>query len=618
MWTKILNRKNLLRACALILAALALAVGLEWLMQRTLPPIFVDAEVEVANDPTLLSRGATYLHPSGRLALVEEWHGLRLAAAFVLQLAVLTVLFPLGLGKRLAAGLGKGIRSLRRSLKEEKRENGKRVLFFLAAFAAVFLLSRVWIRDVYHRDNWMTLAVCAWAGVAAGILAAFHDHLGKRPEAFFLVLVLILGGMLSFFLQDVTRVSLDDGYHFQHALNYSSLGRVRFTGAEWDAMQEENQREYNLARREAFLAAQDEKYNAGAVYVTTGFHLSVKEGWMATYGLGLFLGRVLGLRFFDIWSLGRFTGLLAYALVGFFAIRRLKSGKIILALTLMIPSCVFLASNYSYDPGVIGGITLSCSYWVAQWQERDQRLKMKDVAVMLAGMLLACYVKAIYFPIFLLFLCVPESKFRDRRQRRAYRIVILLAMALVMLHILLPMGRSGGQGDSRGEGNVNTFGQVQFILSQPLAYAEILWHFLQKYLDPNNMGALVSSYGYQGGGDNTILILVILALAAFTDAPAETLQPHPGVRVFGEVLLFGALALRVTSMYVWFTEVGSTEIAGMQARYMIPYLYPAMALMGSGRARNRGRQGLYNGLMLAGMFFAGVSGLLSTCVEYYH
>ena len=196
--------------------------------------------------------------------------------------------------------------------------------------------------------------------------------------------------------------------------------------------------------------------------------------------------------------------------------------------------------------------------------------------------------------------------------------MILLAMVLVMLYILLPMGSSGGEGDSRAEGEVNTLAQIRYIMQNPLTYLGTLWHFLRDYLDPNNMGGLVCAYGYQGGGDNTVLVLILLALVTFTDAPAEELQPRPAIKMAGELILFGALVLMVTSMYAWFTAVGAPVIDGMQPRYMIPYMYPAMALMGSGRTRNRGKQGFYNGVMLAFMFFAGVSGMLATLVEYYN
>ena len=616
--TKIITRQNLLRTGMLILAALILAAGLEWMMQQTLPPVFVDAEVDISTDPTLIERGRTYLHASGREALVEEWHPRRFLAGFAVQMTLLVILFPMGQGRKLLLSLKTVGKNLKRTFGNEKKRNLKLTGCFLLTFAAVFFLSRFWIRDVYQRDNRMIDAVSFWAGIGAACLLTFRRTLAKKPEIFFLILTLIAGGMLCWFLPDASQVSLDDGFHFQHAQNYSMGGRVRFTGAEWEVMQLDNARNYSLETREDFLAAQDAKYAEGAVYVTSGFHVSLKEYWMATQGLGLFLGRLFRLRFWDMWSLGRFTGLLAYTLIGYFAIRRLKSGKMILALSLMMPGSVFLASNYSYDPGVTAGITLSCAYWIAQWQEREQKLKNKDVAVMVIPMLFACYTKAIYFPIFLLFLFLPGIKFRNANHRRAYIAVILLAVFAVMMYILMPLKRSGGQADTRAEGNVNTFGQIQFILQNPLTYAEYLWHFLQEYLDLNRMTPLVNGFGYQGVGNSTTMVLILMAVAAFTDQREEGLLPGTGIRIAGEVLLFGTLVLMVTSMYVWFSEVGSTGFAGVQARYMIPFVYPAMALMGSNRMKNQINPALYHGILFAGMAFAVVSSTVFTCVSLYY
>ena len=611
------TKRNLLRTGALLLAALLLAAGLEWIMQRTLPPIFTDAEVDLSSDPTLIERGHTYLHASGREALVEEWHLPRFLASYALQCTLLVILFPLGVGKKLVSRLKTAEKTLKKNLGTDKKRNGKLLCCFLITFVMVFLASRFWILDVYHLDTWMTRAVSFWAGIGAACLTTFHRMLAKKPEIFFLILTLIVGGILCWFLPDATQVSLDDGQHFQHALNYSMMGRVRFTGAEWDAMQLDNDRDYSLENREAILDAQDAKYMEGAVYATSGFHLSLKEYWMATQGLGLFLGRLFRLRFWDMWSLGRFTGLLAYALTGYFSIRRLRSGRMILALSLMMPSCIFLASNYSYDPGVTAGITLSCACWIAQWQERNQKLKSKDIAAMVIPMLFACYAKAIYFPIFLLFLFLPSGKFRNPKQKLAYYTVILLAMAAVMLYILMPLGRSGGQGDTRAEGNVNTFGQIQFILQSPMAYADHLWHFLQEYLNPERMTPLVNSFGYQGGGNSTPVVLILMAVATFTDQREEGTLPGPVIRTLGEFLLFGAMVLMITSMYVWFSEVGSPAFTGVQARYMIPFMYPAMALMGSNKTRNQINPALYYGMLLGGMAFAVISSTVFTCVRLY-
>ena len=614
---KILNRRNLIRAAALIVAALVLTAGLEWLMLRTLPPIFTDMEVECPMNPGLLEQGETYLHSSGRTALKEEWYGPRLLLIFLMQLTILILLFPLGLGRKIRSAVQRTAESLSRVWREEKIRNWKLLGCFLLTGTIVFCLSRAWIWDAYQRDNWITHIVCAIAGICGGCLVTFRRTLGKKPEILFLILTLLYGGIMTYFLPASTQVALDDGFHFQHAMNFSMLGHVRFTQAEWDAMQTDNPRENVLARRDAFLEMRNQQYDNGAVYVTTGLHLDPKEYWMTTQGLGLFLGRVFHLRFWDMWSLGRFTGLLAYTLIGYFAIRRLKSGKMILALALMTPSSVFLASNYSYDPGVIAGIAISFSYWAAQWQERDQKLKNGDVAVMLGGMLTACYAKAIYFPILLIFLFLPKSKFRSRAHRRNFTLLILFAVLLVMLYILLPMAFSGGKGDSRGEGDVNTFGQVQYILSHPLEYALNLWHYLQYYLDFNDKWGLLSAFGYMGAGTSMTLIMIILAVATFTDQSEEGLLPPGGVRLMGELILFGTLILMITAMYVWFTAVGSAVFDGVQERYLIPFMYPAMAIMGSNRSRNQINPSLYNGLLFAFMLFAAFSGMINTCIEVY-
>ena len=245
-------------------------------------------------------------------------------------------------------------------------------------------------------------------------------------------------------------------------------------------------------------------------------------------------------------------------------------------------------------------------------------MKNCDTAVILLGLFVACYAKQIYFPIYLLFMFLPRSKFRARRHRWIYTGLILLAMGLVMANILLPLGASGGQADTRSDSNANTFGQISYILQNPLTYAGTLFHYLQNYLDLNQMSGPLLNYGYQGDGNNLVLCMLILAIAAFTDQREEGLQPVLGIRLAGQVMLFGTLVLMVTAMYAWFSDVGGSTFIGMQPRYLVPLIYPSLALMGSNHLRNRISPAVYNGLLFAGMAFIGFNGVLVTCIEYYH
>ena len=615
---ELLSRRNLIRIGALVLTALVLAAGLELLMQKTLPPVYLDQEVDFSVDPGLPERLGSVTDAAGRPVMKEERNLIRFLLAFVLLLAVLTVLFPLGTGKRMARAVRRTGDSLKRVFREEKKRNVLLAFGFLITAAAVFLISRAWIRTEFNRENWMVDLFSFWAGICAAVLVTFRRTVARKPEVIFLVLTLIFGGVVSWVLPAASGVCMDDGFHYQHAMNYSTLGRVRFTQADWDVMQKDNPRDYEIAHWDANRAELDEKNHSGAVFVTSGFHLSPKEYWMTTHGLGLFLGRLLKLSYWDIWSLGRFSGLAVYAVLGYFAIRRLKSGQMVAALAWMLPSAVSLAVNYSYDGGVIAGIWLSVTWWIAQWQEPEKKMTAPDAAVIILGVFIACYAKQIYFPVYLLFLFLPGSKFRDRRHRRRYTAAVLLAMVLVMANILLPLGSSGGQADTRAEGNVNTFGQILFILQHPAEYAGILWRFIQEYLDLGQMDGPLLNFGYQGNGNNAVLCMLILAVAAFTDQREENLQPFGRVRLFGQVLLFGTLALMATAMYAWFSEVGQQTIGGVQPRYLIPLIYPSLALMGSNRMRNHANPSIYNGILFAGMIYAGMTGIFFSCIEYYH
>lgn len=170
------------RLALLILAAILLAGGLEWVTQQTLPPIFTDTKVDFSQDPTLPERSAVYMHPSGRPALAEEWDLKRLAALFILQLTLLTLLFPLGLGRKLLAWIRQRAAALKRVLLQERARNLKLAACFAVAFLAVFFLGRIWVRDVYQRENWMVDSVCVWAGICVGCLVTFRRTLEKKPE----------------------------------------------------------------------------------------------------------------------------------------------------------------------------------------------------------------------------------------------------------------------------------------------------------------------------------------------------------------------------------------------------------------------------------------------------
>lgn len=615
-WTKMHWRTALI----LIAAAAALTVGLEMTLQRTMPPVFADQEMKLVGiTEDQLQAAGTYLHASGRIAYRETWDLLRLIVIFAMQTAILWTVFPLGLGKRFLAALRKAWNGIREALKD-KKAFWIRTGIFLGVTAAGFLLFRIWAADTIRKSNWMVDMFALGAGAALALLLTFRKTLGKKPEIIFVCLTLLMGGQMAFLFPDDANVTWDNAFHYQHAVNYSMMGHVRFTEADLLAMKPESYMEKSLEKRAEFIAQQDENVRNGAKYVTGGCHLMLREWWMAFNGLGLFLGRVLHLNYWMTWSLGRLTGLIAYVILGYFAIRRLRSGKMIAAAVLMIPQQIFQAANYTYDPGVTAFVVLGCAYFFAQWQEGDRKISGKDQTIMIASFFLGCQAKLIYFPVALIPLLLPKEKFASPRARRRFNITVICSVALMILMFALPFVMGDGAGDDRGGEGVNAFGQVQYILTHPLEYASTLIHFLGRYLHPNEAYGFLTFFAYFGGTRDEVIYLIVMAAAAFLDRDEtdEGLGREIGRRAVIEFTLLTTLVLVATSLYISFTEVGSNSIAGCQPRYLTPLIFPAMMALTSSRIRNKMNPALYHGLIFAGAGFCCFSVFLRTCVAYFH
>ena len=605
----------------LMIAAAALTMAEEAVQNLIMPPIYQGEEVQLVNlTMEQLEACGTYRHASGRIAYHEPWNLRRSLVTFAVQLAILTLLFPLGMGKRFLRAVKTAFESIREALKDRKNVLIKALLFLCVTFIGGILI-RLWAMDALARSNWMIDVFSLTAGIALGITAVCRKTAAMKPEIIFVCLTLLIGSLFAFFMPDKRQMSWDDEYHYQHAVNFSYLGRVRFTEQEMIAADTESDSfNYRLdGSRDGFLADQDEKHEKGAAYATGGCSLKYQEFWLAWHGLGLFLGRLFHVRFWTYWSLGRFTGLLGYVLVGYFAIRRLKSGKMMLAAVLMLPQQIFLASSYSYDPGVTSLTALGMAAFFAQWQEKDRKITLSDQLVILGALFLGCLAKQTYFPVLLIPLTLPRRKFAGDREWKRFIRTNLAAVTALILSFALPFVLGDGAGDARGGENTNAFEQVRFILGHPLDYTHTLLQTLGQYFHPDHAREFINHLAYLGYGPHALIYLMLMTAVAFTDKAEidQALGSKIGIRTVSLMMLFGAIVLAATALYVSYTTVGLNRIDGFQHRYLTPVIFPAMMLLGSAGIQNQLNRKIYNPLVFGIAGFVGFAAALHCCIGLY-
>ena len=485
------------------------------------------------------------------------------------------------------------------------------------------------------------------------VIMAFYAarrKIAQRVERVALVIMLATGLLFSAMVPLYTHASWDDHIHYDRTVAASYLLDPEYTAADQALVH----RQYNdvawysrypasegytdpydlqnQARIYAELNAVAEDDDA-AIRVSGPVTLRgvpITEYYLVAYipgAVALWFSRLLGLSAVTGFLLGRLANLLCYALVVFFALRRLKSGKLIMAACALIPEAVFLAAGYSYDFWLTAFVMLGFAYFIGELQRPDEPLTWRRVALMVGVFLVGLGPKAIYVPIAAMLLFMPRKKFAKAGEgycgthptdasfrssaalishqsgamerpakgqllppapsgkpaikltQAKYVALLLLSAAFVLATFLVPMFvDTGYSGDSRG-GNVNPSYQIAFILSQPLAFLEIFGDFFEWYVAPEEAHhVLVDFCGVQTSFIDAIP-LVLLPLVALLDRRGcdAAYATHPK-RICMWLLVLLTIFLSATALFISFTPMDAGRINGMQGRYLIPLLYPLYAI----------------------------------------
>ena len=415
---------------------------------------------------------------------------------------------------------------------------------------------------------------------------------GQKPEYGFLIVGLCCGIFLATAMPAVTALSFDDQIHFENVWNLS-FGKYLRTSASSDSLAALS---WTTAQNDSFIYAQDtyadylrlvEQVDAPASNVLTEPSSTGRQQWILTntgyitQALGMALARWMGLPMHMQIIAARLGNMLGYVLLCFAAIHFLKRFKLTFAAIALMPTPMFMASNFSYDPLCTGLCMLGTALIIDAVLDRDTRISWKRLLGIFVSFMLACNIKAVYAPLLLLVLLLPRSKFASRGQAVYVKVISMVLMLVAVGGILLDIsGDINVIQDTRGDG-ADSAGQIAFVLSHPLTYfgyfISALWNGFQVYL----LDSPRLTWAYLGScsGIWATFSLMLMLFTCYTDNDTAFAQRVSWQQRIGLLLVAGiATGLMFTAMYVGFSAVGSSSFGGVQGRYMLPIL-PLFALL---------------------------------------
>lgn len=409
----------------------------------------------------------------------------------------------------------------------------------------------------------------------------FKKENGMYPEIALFMTIFMLSGCI-LVLQPAICTGMDEQIHLMNVYKLG-LGKAQIASNEAIDNVAENAHWLNWHHMESYEEHMEEIHsliNLGTVdsaMLDSGTWNISSVGYIFQ-AIFLKAGILLHLPFYISWLLGKLANLLLYAIGMSIALNILPIGKRLFTVIAMAPISLFICTTYTYDVTVTVFITIGIGI-LLKMLLTDAQFNLKWQIIYVVCMVIGCLPKAVYAPLILLAWIVPKEKYKSKRACYIFRGVVVATMLLLLasfvLPVLFPSGGGEVTGDSRG-GNTSVTGQMNYVLGQPLAYAFVLirniWENLVDYTIGNSVFGIL---GYVGTATQPILFAILVWGVALTDNYKEKNVKNLNNKHRVAMLLFvvGAVVLIWTAMYLSFTEVGSTGIAGVQARYYLPFIF---------------------------------------------
>lgn len=480
--------------------------------------------------------------------------------------------------------------------------SGKRLSLWLHVCALLFTATFIVTVAVLIILNkfWFTTIIIAFALALAAVIFQLIDriHSGRNANAakIFLVITVIVGIMMCYTSPPSTHTSWDDEIHLKSAYLFANSQ----DGAQSLA-------EYKLFTHTYVISnyISDPAYFAKTMVAESEINLDYNLDIAPPYTLisyspmilMMVLLRLLQVDIVKTLVLCRLANLLAWSVITYLGIKKLKGGTLIFSAVCLLPGILYTACAFSYDMWLTAWLTYAFAYIISEFQQPDKKLTATDMTKMLLAFFVGCAAKPVYCVMMLTMLFFGKSKFTNKAHARRMRFLTVLVMLIIVAIILIQglLFTQNMYSDSRGGNDVSSLGQLLFILSNPLYFIKVMLKHLSEYCSLLRFNTYSTAFGYLGGYDGNMypvfgtIAAIILIFCVFTDnTDKDNYELMGKQRVVTVLTVFAQIALISTTMYLAFNDIGSSVINGCQFRYLFP-LFPAFFyFMRSKRVRYTG------------------------------
>ena len=552
-------------------------------------------------------------------------------------------------------------------------KTGKSIVVFLIC-GVISVIAVIFFSGI--REEITEVQSIFWITVCLLVLAFVFqkNNLQKKPEILVCMSFILIGLLYIISVPAEAEISWDESIHFWRAVGLShantGIANLAESWMYWRSGIPFGLPGTKEGMESAYQMIQD-IYNMGQAAAANTDVLS--NLYLVAYipaAIALKVGRGLNLPYWIVFKMGAFANFLFDIMLLYFGMRRIKSGKMIMTVIAGMGTAFFLTTVYSSDGWIIAMSMLGFAYFIGIMQE-NTKIKNRELVVMLASLTLAFFPKVIYFPMLLLLVLLPKNRFESERQYYRFiagvfasvaflgcevifdsvwflpfwivfyfvlrgvqkifvnmsslnkkvmigcAVIAVVFLGLAVVKYVIPI--VVGSGDMRGGEEVNASLQVKGIVENPWGYIKMLFYFLKEYLSfQNSMKINFATLGYLGTTNYSILGLVLMVFVCATDKNNYDIWNRYGLSRCAALILSGICVILIASaLYISFTPVGYGTVLGCQQRYILPLLFPILALIAPKYIDNKINRKYYNGAVLAVVCMILLANIWTVAVKMY-
>ena len=302
-------------------------------------------------------------------------------------------------------------------------------------------------------------------------------------------------------------------------------------------------------------------YNAAQNYFPTLYIFSA---------IAFDIGDIFQLNYIYSMYLGKLLNFIVFLALGYFSIKNMPFGKLVLLTYLMIPMLLHQVSSLSADSFIIA-ITIFFIAKTLKIAFAKEDISKKEEIIYYISAFLMGVAKSVYIPVGLLSLLIIRNKNINKNKR--IRLIAISSFACIIIGAIWYV-YSSGYIDAREYLDINGVNgkeQISFIIHNPITYLRIFLNTIHdaggSYLY-NFIGSALGWMDISVPNLTIVSYLFLLLISPFLEKHEEELDIKS--KIWTMLIFLGTSAVVITALYIIWTGVGQWNIMGVQGRYFLP------------------------------------------------